>query len=68
MSNFVKRQYNNNYGNNPYFDGCLYSTKLIESVFLEQKQQSILYGINNSIVIPIIGNGNISSIKIMVNQ
>ena len=57
-----------NYGNNPYFDGCLYSTKLIESVFLEQKQQSILYGINNSIVIPIIGNGNISSIKIMVNQ
>ena len=57
-----------NYEKNPYFDGCLYSTKIIDEVFLEQKQQSVLYGINNSIVIPIIGNGNITSVRVMISK
>ena len=57
-----------NYGKNYYFDGCLYSTKIIDKVIIEEKTQGLLESINNTAIIPIIGNGNITSVRVMVSQ
>ena len=57
-----------NYEKNPYFDGCLYSTKIIDEAIIEERTQVLLESINNTVVIPIIGNGRIKSIDIKVSQ
>lgn len=56
------------YAKNPYFDGCLYSTKIIDEAIVEERTQGLLESINNNAIIPIIGNGNITSVRVMVSK
>jgi len=60
---------NHNYGNNPYFDGCIYQAKISDEVASNKQITNELFeNINGTATIPIIGNGKISSVTLKVSQ
>lgn len=57
-----------NYRTQPYFDGCIYETGILNSAIEENIKTGTLYFDNSEIKIPIKGYGSITSIKLDVRQ
>lgn len=57
-----------NYGQNPYFDGCIYSARISSKTQSYQNNQIFLNEISGASNIKILGNGKINSLNIKVNQ
>ncbi len=57
-----------NGGNNAYFDGCIYETKIINSIVSQKITEMIINNINQTAIIPVVGKGNITSVSITVSQ
>ena len=57
------------YGLNPYFDGCLYDIKIANKIISQQSTKNIILASNKQeTVIPILGQGNLSSINLELVQ
>ena len=59
-----------NFETNPYFDGCIYEEKIINSVVKEEEERLFenFKAHDSPISIPILGDGNLKSIKILITQ
>jgi hypothetical protein len=77
--NVIYPDYNNNknlgfgwsphsYGKNPSFDGCIYDVKIVDEKIEEEKYSDSFDFDSFPLIIPILGNGNLSSIKIGISQ
>lgn len=56
------------YGKNPNFDGCIYESKIKYQAIKEEKTSETIQFDTSLISIPIIGYGNLESIKVDVSQ
>lgn len=57
-----------NYNKYPYFDGCIYNVKITNEAIKQKTLSSTFQYETSPITIPIIGNGNLNSVKVDVSQ
>lgn len=57
-----------NFGENQYFDGCIYNARISSTVLKQESKSISLYNVNQMTPIELIGNGNITSIILTVSQ
>lgn len=50
-----------NFGNNPYFDGCVYNAKIINEVIKQETTELQMSDVSGKVIVPIIGNGKLDS-------
>ncbi len=57
-----------NFGENPHFDGCIYNIKIAQELLVNERKTFENQGVSGQAVIPIIGNGRLTSIHAIVSQ
>ena len=57
-----------NYGKYPYYDGCIYEARIIGVPIFNYQTSETIHVENSKITIPLIGNGQLSSIRVHISQ